>query len=365
MHPPVPADRPGQLLSAEPMTAYLVPGVRMPGRAWRIRYTSTTATGGRTEVTGTVLVPHRRSRPDNPLIGYAVGTQGLADRCAASWQLARGVEYEAPFLAMALRRGWTLAVTDYPGLGTPGEHPYVIGHALGPAVLDCMRAARALPEAGLDPQGPAAIHGYSEGGCAAGWALQLQPTYAPDIPLAAGVVGAAPADLAAMINRHEGGMFAFLLVYGLLGLDAAYPELDALSYLTGYGRAAAAVLRRTHIVPAVPLGWLAPSKRIDRYVTRRPQDVPAIRARLRENRLGDRAPAAPVLLGSSTWEQITPHSQMVRLAADWASLGVPVTLHIMPYREHLTGALCLAPRAFRFLDHHLARPANPITQRIA
>ena len=59
----------------------------------------------------------------------------------------------------------------------------VMGRHLGPSVLDSIRAARSLPAAGLDPEGPLGIYGYSEGGCAAGWALQLQPTYAPELNL--------------------------------------------------------------------------------------------------------------------------------------------------------------------------------------
>jgi len=61
----------------------------------------------------------------------------------------------------------------------------MVGRALGPNVLDVMRAARSLSPEELPPEGPAAIIGYSEGGAAAAWAGQLQPTYAPDVPLLA------------------------------------------------------------------------------------------------------------------------------------------------------------------------------------
>ena len=97
-------------------------------------------------------------------------------------------------MAMALARGWAVAVTDYQGLGTPGDHAYMVGRALGPNVLDAMRAARDSPVE-LPDDGPAGILGYSEGGAAAAWAAQLQPTYAPDMPLFAVAAGAAAGDL--------------------------------------------------------------------------------------------------------------------------------------------------------------------------
>ena len=36
--------------------------------------------------------------------------------------LASGTEFEYPVFELALVRGWAVAVTDYEGLGTPGEH---------------------------------------------------------------------------------------------------------------------------------------------------------------------------------------------------------------------------------------------------
>ncbi|MEV6774152.1 lipase family protein [Nocardia sp. NPDC051030] len=360
---------PGRLLSAEPMTARMLPGLRLPARAWRISYVSTLGNGEPTQVTGTVLVPREpwRGPGSRPLIGYAVGTQGLADKIsAASWQLRFGVEYESLFIASALRRGWALAITDYPGLGNPGTHPYVMGRSLGPSVLDSMRAARRLTAAGLDPQGPLGIYGYSEGGCAAGWALQLQPTYAPDLQLAGGVVGSAPADLTDMINFLDGSPYAFLLFYGVLGLDAAYPELEVMQYLKPQGRALAALFRRTHAgfaaLVGIGVGAFLP-KNVSTYCSRPPFEVPEVKARLLENKLGGIAPATPVLVAGGTAEQIIPYPQAVQLAEDWKALGVDVTMHPMPRREHVTGALSFAGPAMRFLAARLEEAREVSLQR--
>ena len=41
-----------------------------------------------------------------------------------------------------LSQGYVVVATDYPGLGTDGIHPYLIGESAGRAVLDSVRAAR-------------------------------------------------------------------------------------------------------------------------------------------------------------------------------------------------------------------------------
>lgn len=346
---------PGEVLAIEPMKARILPGITMGADAWSMRYRSTTATGEPTVVSGVVLVPQaptRGNRP-RPLVGYAVGTQGMAGVCAASRQLRWGVEYEAPFLSAALSRGWAVAVTDYPGLGTPGNHTYVVGQANGRAVLDAMRAARRILPEHLDPDGPLGIYGYSEGGNAAAWAAQLQPTYAPELRLAAAAVGAAPADLEELALVHDRGWFAFLLLYTALGFDAAYPELELHGYLNILGRTAAAVMRRTHILAAIALGFVAPKRR-SRYVIEDPLRQADWIARLRENRAGDLAPACPVIIGHGRHDQIIPFRQSVQLAERWRQLGGDVTHLPISRSEHIIAAPRFARAGFAFLDEKLA-----------
>jgi hypothetical protein len=58
-------------------------------------------------------------------------------------------------------------MTDYQGLGTPGLHTYVNRIAEGNAMLDAGRAATRLLGTSLDPYGPVAFWGHSQGGGAA------------------------------------------------------------------------------------------------------------------------------------------------------------------------------------------------------
>jgi hypothetical protein len=350
---------PGELLKAEPIDAYLIPGVRLRARAWRMLYRSTAATGEPSLVSGTLLMPNpgiRAAKKEHravPLIGYAIGTHGIGDSAAPSRLLQRGLDWEASLMAMALARGWALAITDYQGLGTPGDHTYMVGRALGPNVLDAMRAARAIAPVELPAEGPAGILGYSEGGFAAGWAAQLQPTYAPDVPLFAVAAGAAAADLEAATPGLDGSFFSFFIAYGGIGYAAAYPELDLDRYLTDKGRKMIPMLRESTVLQAIRSGpkFAHATEMTEPNVL----ELPDWRARLRENRLGTIKPAAPVLLYHAKRDQIVRFEQSVNLRDDWKALGADARLYVTRGGvDHISAAFTGTPVAIDWLARRLA-----------
>lgn len=354
---PFPSGPPGEILRAERIDAYLVPGVRLRATAWRVLYRSTSATGEPTAVSGTVLIPRGRSAKPRPLIGYAVGTHGIGGSCAPSRLIARGREWEAGMIAMVLARGWAVAMTDYQGLGTPGDHTYMVGRALGPNVLDAMRAARQLDPVSLPVEGPAAIVGYSEGGAAAGWAAQLQPTYAPDVPLVAVAAGAAAANLEAAGPSLDGTFFSFFIAYGGIGYAAAYPELDLDPYLTPMARAGIARLRESSVLDAIRSGprFVHASDLTQPNVL----ELPDWRRRLRENRLGEMVPDAPVLLHHARRDQIVSFEHSVNLRQDWSAQGGDVRLYITRGGlDHMSGALAGTPVALEWIARRLGRAAQ-------
>ncbi|MCZ4499100.1 MAG: inactive lipase [Marmoricola sp.] len=357
----------GSVIRVEPMVAQVLPGVPIAAKAWRILYRSTNATGAPVVVSGIVLVPEKpwKGTGPRPLVGYAMGTPGMKDSCAPSRKVATGTAYEASLLASALNRGWALAITDYPGLGTPGGHQYVVGKALGPAVLDAMRAARDLPAAGLARHAPMAIYGYSEGGEAAGWALQLQPTYAPDLDVRGGAVGAAPADFEREATFIDKGAFAFLLGYVSMGFVAAYPELapDLERVLTPQGRAFLKALDQTCVEDAIVVSqlWSHDSRT---YLKVPPLGLPALRARLVENNLGGVAPAVPVILGANRFDEVMVYNTSgPGLRDQWCRRGTPVRFVSSPLGDHIGGVFGFFPVAATFLSERLAgtpyrRPAD-------
>ena len=164
---------------SEPGAFYLDPlkAFKVKANVHRIMYRTTDRVGKSIAVTGTVLTPRTPHHDPRPIIAFAPGTQGLADKCAPSRQMAEGTEYEALPIKKLLDQGYAVVVTDYQGLGTPGVHTYMNREVQGRAVLDSVRAAQRLDEADLPDAGPVALYGYSQGGGAAASAAELaQPT---------------------------------------------------------------------------------------------------------------------------------------------------------------------------------------------
>ena len=357
---PLPAGKPGDVIRAEPMEALRPGGERLPGRAWRVLYRSTSATGKPIAVTGTVLVPDTPA-VGSPLVGYSVGSRGIADRCAPSRQLAAGGEPEANTIQDLLDRGWAVSVTDWEGFGTPGDHTYVVGGAEGQATLDAMRAARHLREAGLPANGPVAVLGYSQGGHSTAWAAQVQPSYAPDLRLAGAAAGAVPSDLQRVADNVDGGHAAGLVLYAAIGMNAAYPELELDSYLNEAGRQQVARARDSCVLDG-SLAHFA-FHRSTEYSTTDVRHLPDWDARLRETGVGAIAPDAPVLLYHARTDELIPYELSEALRERWCRGGVNVRLEAIPGgADHIaTGTSLGNPRAIDWLAERFAAgpPARP------
>jgi acetyl esterase/lipase len=190
------AGTPGALIRTEGMT-----GAPDYARAYRILYWSTGLGGEPTQVSGVVIVPRGIAPPDGrPVVAWAHPTTGVVSRCAPS--LARVFFGSVPGLRAMLTRGYVVAATDYPGLGTPEVHPYLVGRSEAHAVLDSVRAAKEIP--GSDAGDRFAVWGHSQGGQAAIFTGLEAKRYAPELELV-GVAAAAPAtDLAALMTEDLG-----------------------------------------------------------------------------------------------------------------------------------------------------------------
>lgn len=181
------AQSPGMLISSTPMR-----NAPAGMDAWRIRYMSSNDRGQPEEITGVVITPEGvPSRMGRPVIAWAHGTWGVADKCTPS---TSSNFFEAtPGLSAAISRGYVVVATDYAGLGTSQPHPYLIGGSAARSVLDSVRAARAIAEAGASSR--FAVWGESQGGHAALWTGQLAKQYAPDLTLLGVAAAAPPTDL--------------------------------------------------------------------------------------------------------------------------------------------------------------------------
>jgi pimeloyl-ACP methyl ester carboxylesterase len=162
-------------------------------RAWFVVYGSTGLDGQPVAVSGLVLAPKGAPPAAGwPVIAWAHGTTGIADRCAPSKDGITGIPGDVRDL---VKQGRVVTATDYQGLGTEGTHPYLVGVSEGRSVLDSIRAAQALPDAHAGKA--TVVIGHSQGGHATIWAAELAPSYAPELDIRGAVATSPPADLPA------------------------------------------------------------------------------------------------------------------------------------------------------------------------
>lgn len=317
---PLPSGTHGDIVWCRPASSP-VPG----SQAWQILYRSTTVDGQATAISGTVFVPQAPYSGTRPVMAYAPGTQGWGDQCAPSREIASDSFDEQFAVSNLLAKGWAVVVTDYPGLGTPGGEAYNVGIPEGYGVLDSLRAATLLPGAGLSAGAPMGIEGYSQGGGAAGWAAQLQPSYAPGLHLVGVAAGGTPANLQAVADNINGTVWFAFLAGSAEGFNTAYPSLNLNRQLTPAGQAAMAQLET--MCQAQGLLTYA-GKKIQDYTVGgiNPMTQPDWEAVLDANNLGGMKPAVPLYEYHGLLDEIIPYRVEQTLHQQYCAMGVNTQL---------------------------------------
>lgn len=242
-------ESPGTILSSEALQADWLPDDT--GNAYRILYSSTNGMNPkeRVPVSGYMLFPAGTPPKEGwPVVIWAHGTTGVADRCAPSWMGPR--PRDTAYLNAWLKRGFAVIASDYQGLGTPGVHPYLLYRPEAYNLLDAGRAM--LNQKHFPVRNVMLIVGQSQGAgatLAASWAL---PRYAPEL----GVKAAVMTGLVASVHQdHQqsadsndvhyttvNDMDPAFATLRLAGSDQAiHPETDPESLLSDKGRVMLAV----------------------------------------------------------------------------------------------------------------------------
>ncbi|NKT42359.1 lipase family protein [Prescottella equi] len=335
---------PGTVVDTQPYPPLLsIPNQQgpWPSGAQRIMYRTTDAHGAATAASGTYFdasLPWIGAGP-RPLVVLGPGTQGQGDQCAPSRLFQDGVHYNAPLdfaveyevlqVHALLSRGIDVVVTDYQGLGTAGMHSYVDRRAQGHAMLDAARAVKALPGSRIGDDSPIGFWGYSQGGGAAASAAEMQPSYAPDLDVRGTYAGGPPADLRAVAAALDGGLATGLLGYAVNSIYAGYPETraDIDGALAPAGRQALDDIAAQCVPETIAryglhrtTEWTKDGRSLAELI----DALPSVSAVVDEQRIGRSTPGSPVLIVQGRNDDLIPHNQATRLAADWCAQGATV-----------------------------------------
>jgi acetyl esterase/lipase len=259
-----------------------------------------------------------------------------------------------------LERGYAIAATDYPGLGTPGPHPYLVGESEARAVIDSVRAARSFP--GIGNSARYAVWGHSQGGQAALFTGMISKAYAPDLHLL-GVAAAAPAtDLATLMTddlNTTGGrnltamtVWSWSRVYGApadsVVAAAAMPTVDRLA--TECIESLVDIVLRGHT--SAPL-----AKEFLTVVN--PATIEPWKSLLARNTPGTLAPQIPVFLAQGTSDGLVRPQVTASYMQKLCHAGSRVRMLIMPDVSHGFAGRDAADDAVNWIADRFARRPAP------
>jgi pimeloyl-ACP methyl ester carboxylesterase len=296
---PLPSEEPGTLIRAEAIEPF-VEGTS----AWRVLYVSKAVDGSPIAVSGLVAAPPGAApEAGYDVVTWAHGTKGVSDACAPSKGYRSGFHdfYDiAPELVAA---GYVGVMSDYEGLGTPGIHPYLVGPSEGRGVLDIVKAAQQIEEAGAGSR--VVIWGRSQGGHAALFAGEIAPIWAPELEVL-GVISAAPAsEFPGIIGFGVVLPGARGFIWQLtIGFEAAYGELSIDDVYTLDARGAIDMLLDEEACGA-EFGEVAATFDGAGFQTS-PFDIPAWATRLDENSPGNVPTEVPILLIQGKADMVVP-----------------------------------------------------------
>ena len=339
---PLPAGQPGDVIRCQAITTVHA----SLASATLVMHRTTDAHGHATATTGIVFEPFApwSGAGPRPLLGFRHGTYGQGPQCANSRLMAAGVQftppldgmlaYESAFVQDLLGAGIAVTMTDYQRFATPGVHTYFNRLEQAQANIDLVRAARHLPGTGLSPDGPLAFAGYSQGGLAAGGTAELLPTYAPELQVAGIYVGAPPRAIPELLEFLDNGSFMGVSGYYLNSLAEAHPEADAVlaQRLNAQGAAfRAATAQQCIVETALRHGYQASSQfTVSGETLPELLRSPALAHLVDLDRLGQVAPAHPVLLATGANDNIVPVAGVRRLREHWCALGTTAEYFELP-----------------------------------
>ncbi len=355
-----PADlpsQPGTLLRTEAL-----PGVPPGSTGWKILYTSTGLDGAPVAVSGVVIAPTGPPPPGGrDVVAWAHPTTGVADWCAPSLYSST-VAQTIPGLTGFLQAGQVVVATDYPGLGTPGMHPYLVGESEGRSVLDSVRAARALDGAGAG--GRFAVFGHSQGGQAALFTGQLARSYAPELQLV-GVAAAAPAtDLATLVNRDLGTLFGgILLPMALVSWSDIYPGDDwrAVTVTGAQPLVARVAAQCIETEPQAVLDLPEAEALKYRFLTVDPTTTQPWATQLAQNTPGAEPIQVPVFVAVGSDDQVVWPDVTQAYTARLCTQGTTVETAVMPGVPHTGAGFAMADAAVAWIEARFAGEPAPST----
>jgi uncharacterized repeat protein (TIGR01451 family) len=283
-----------------------------------------------------------------PLVSYQFAIDGLGGQCTPSYQLQQGNSSEEATAAGAFAKGWAVNIPDHEGQ----DMEYGAGNNAAHIILDSIRAIYNV-KGEVGASNPLGMIGYSGGGQATTWAVEQQPSYAPELHIVASAPGGIPVDLKEVAKYNDGGPGFGLVLAASEGVARGYPELATAleTMLNAEGKAAEQKVSKECLSEYV---GQYPNRKFSEFMKpeyAEPLSVPQVENVLKADSLPKGIPTAPTFLWQSAADEIIPVAGVDRLADDYCSEGVNVTYDRGASGDHVTYT-DNAPAAIAYLEAH-------------
>jgi acetyl esterase/lipase len=341
------------LVGAKPGTVFqLSPigdGVPTGYKGFRIVYRTTGMKDAPIAATGAVFFPAAgEAGASRPIVAWAHGTTGVMEPCAPT--LKPGVAQTIQGIDLFASKGYVVVAPDYPGLGSPGDHPYLIADVAAHSVLDSVRAARSIEEARAGDR--FIVWGHSQGGHAALFTGMQAHAFAPELKLA-GVAAAAPVSrpfdvLSLDTDPFSGRLFSALL-YSAWSRLFGFPLSQ---YVNEDKVTTFAALGENCLQSADDLAKIEADEKAlgTNFFKTDPLKDPFILGVMAENTAGALPKGMPVFLAQGTKDD-TVHPSITRAyAKEVCAGGSKLKLHLMDGVGHIMAAHDSAALAAEWMD---------------
>jgi pimeloyl-ACP methyl ester carboxylesterase len=341
------------LVSAKPGTVFQMSPIEdsVPAgyKGYRIVYRTTGMKDQAIAATGAVFFSAAsEAGASHPIVAWAHGTTGVVTPCAPT--LKPGLVQTIQGIDLFAGKGYVVVAPDYPGLGSPGDHPYLIGESAARAVLDSVRAARSIKEARAGDR--FIVWGHSQGGHAALFTGMQALALAPELKLM-GVAAAAPVsrpfDVISMDTDPFSGRLFSALLYSAWSRLFGFPLSKYVNEdkVTTFAALGANCLQSAEDLAKIE----ADEKALETdFYKSDPLKDPFIVGIMAENTAGALPKDMPVFLAQGTNDDTVHPSITQAYAKEVCAGGSKLKLHIMNGVGHIMAAHESAASAAEWMD---------------
>ncbi|KJZ69377.1 hypothetical protein HIM_11238 [Hirsutella minnesotensis 3608] len=321
--------------------------------SYQILYKTTNSFNQSIATALTVLVPPNAHF--NKVISYQTFQDSAFIECSPSFALQETgfhlgdittqFELVAP-VGNLLSRGWVAILPDHEGPNAA----FLANRLAAHAVLDGIRAAtRSGNITGVAKDPRVVLWGYSGGAVATGWAVEQQPSYAPELKIAGAAYGGVVPNLLSAIGANDATLFAGLLVSGVVGLSNEYKQIDDLLNSHVLPKYKPLILRakKQCLVQNALESLLRNVRGIvdDRSIwTKDP-----IISILKENDMGKAIPQIPLYIYHGSIDEVSPSHNTDVLVRNYCRQGATVEYVRLLLDEHILGFITGFPGALLWL----------------